>query len=59
MLKGLLIKNIGCLVGTGDHPGNKISGKKMAELETIRDAFLYISDGIIIEFRTGRRVKGK
>jgi imidazolonepropionase len=50
MLKGLLIKNIGCLVQTGEYPGNKICGKEMAELKTIRNSFLYMSDGLIKNF---------
>ncbi len=50
MLTGLLIKNISCLVQTEDIPALKISGKKMSELGTIPDAFLYIRDGFIVDF---------
>jgi imidazolonepropionase len=47
---GLLIKNIGCLIQTEDVPHNRVAGKDMAEIGTIRDAFLLIADGIIKDF---------
>jgi imidazolonepropionase len=50
MLTGLLIKNILYLVQTEDIPQLKVSGKKMSELNTINDAFLYIRDGYIVDF---------
>ncbi len=50
MLKGLLIKNIRCLVQTEDVPELKVCGSEMAEVNTIYDAFLYIIDGLISDF---------
>lgn len=50
MLTGLLVKNIKCLVQTEDVPKLKICGADMAELSSINDAYLFISDGIITEF---------
>ncbi len=50
MVKGLLIVNIRELVQTGDIIRQKVSGREMSELSTIKDAFLYIRDGIIIDF---------
>jgi imidazolonepropionase len=55
MLTGLLIKNIACLVQTEDFPKLKICGSEMAELSSINDAYLYISDGLIMEF--GRMIE--
>ena len=50
MLTGLLIKNIRCLVQTEDVPKLKVCGKKMSELNTVKDAWLYIKDGLISDF---------
>ncbi len=50
MLTGLLIKNISYLVQTEDIPQLKVCGEKMSELNTIKDAFLYILDGYIVDF---------
>lgn len=50
MRRGLLIKNIRCLVQTEDVIRTKVAGKKMSELNTINNAFLYLKDGLISEF---------
>jgi imidazolonepropionase len=50
MPKALLIKNIRCLVQTEEIIRPKISGKEMAELGTVNDAWLYIRNGIILDF---------
>jgi imidazolonepropionase len=50
MLRGLLIKNIRCLVQTEDVPELRICGKEMSELNKIDDAWLYITDGLISDF---------
>jgi imidazolonepropionase len=50
MPTALLIKNIRCLVQTEEIIRTKISGKDMAELSTVKDAYLYISNGIILDF---------
>ncbi len=50
MVKGLLIVNIRELVQTEDIIRQKVSGREMSELNTIKEAFLYIRDGIIIDF---------
>ena len=50
MPAGLLIINIRCLVQTEDFVRSKISGHEMSELNTINDAYLYITNGIIIDF---------
>jgi imidazolonepropionase len=47
---GLLIKNIKCLVQTEISPKTKICGEEMSFLNTIRDAYLLINDGIISDF---------
>ena len=47
---GLLIKNIKFLVQTEDHPVQKISGKDMANVSNIRNAFLFIQDDKISDF---------
>jgi imidazolonepropionase len=46
----ILIKNIKELVQVGNKPKLKVSGREMSSIETIRDAYLLISDGIIVEF---------
>jgi imidazolonepropionase len=46
----LLIKNIKCLVQTESNPRNRVSGKDMAKLNTVLDAFLSIEEGIIKDF---------
>ncbi len=48
----ILINNIKELIQTEDEPRQKISGKAMAELPSIRDAFLLIEDGKIADFGT-------
>jgi imidazolonepropionase len=50
MLKGILIKNIKCLVQTEDVPAARICGKEMSVLNTINNAYLIINDGIISDF---------
>ena len=50
MRRGILIKNIKCLVQTEDIPRLKVCGNDMSELNTITDAYLYLSDGLISEF---------
>jgi len=50
MPTGILIKNIKCLVQTEDVTRIKVCGKEMSVLNTINDAYLYISDGLINDF---------
>ncbi len=50
MGKGILIKNIKCLVQAGDRDRIVVSGAAMSELDTINDAFLLMSDGMIKDF---------
>jgi imidazolonepropionase len=54
MSAGLLIMNIRCLVQTDDSVRERISGAEMSELNTVNDAFLYIRNGIILDY--GRMV---
>ena len=46
----LLIINIKELILTDIRNTNKIAGKEMDKLKTIENAFLYIEDGIIIDY---------
>ncbi|NLO50183.1 MAG: imidazolonepropionase [Bacteroidales bacterium] len=46
----ILIKNIKTLVQIDNSLRSKASGKEMSELETIDDAFIYLSDGKIDKF---------
>ncbi|MBA4323378.1 MAG: imidazolonepropionase, partial [Odoribacter sp.] len=46
----LLIKSISSLVQTEDVPQIRVSGKNMAKLPVINNAFLKIEDGIIADF---------
>jgi imidazolonepropionase len=46
----LLIKNIKELIGTEDNPKLKVSGKEMANLNTIADAYIFIEDKNIAGF---------
>ena len=50
MRKELLIKNIKCLVQTGDPALTKVCGKDMAKLDSINNSYLYIINGIITGF---------
>jgi len=50
MSAGLLIINIRCLIQTEEFVRAKISGSEMSGLNTLNDAFLYIRNGIIIDF---------
>ena len=47
---GILIKNIKCLIQTEDVTRIKVSGKEMSDLNIINDAYLFISNGLIIDF---------
>jgi imidazolonepropionase len=46
----ILIKNIKELVGVEDQPVVWVSGREMAALNTVKDAWLFIKDGIISDF---------
>jgi imidazolonepropionase len=55
----LLIKNIKSLVQVEESPQKKVSGKDMARLKTIDNAFLLIDSGIIIDFGFMKDLKNK
>ena len=59
MLRGLLIKNIRCLVQTEDVPKQKVCGNEMSELNSITDAYLYITDGMIEGFGKMSEMKSR
>lgn len=46
----LLIKNISCLVQTGNEPGKAVRGKEMSAIPCIQNAFVLIKEGIISGF---------
>jgi imidazolonepropionase len=46
----ILVKNIKQLVQVEEQPKLRVCGKSMAKLETIKDAFLFIDKGKIVEF---------
>ena len=46
----ILIKNIKELVGVETSPKLRKQGKEMAQLETIKNAYLLIEDGIISKY---------
>ncbi len=46
----ILVKNIKQLVQVEEQPKLRVCGKSMAKLETIKDAFLFIDKGKILEF---------
>lgn len=46
----ILIKNIKELVQVEDEPVSMVKGKQMATIDTIKDAFLCIEDGVIASF---------
>jgi imidazolonepropionase len=50
MLRGLLIKNIGCLVQTEDVPKLKVCGNEMAKINFLSDSWLYLKEGLISGF---------
>jgi imidazolonepropionase len=50
MRTDLLIKNIKCLVQVEEAPVIKVCGKAMSDIQTITDAYLFISGGIINDF---------
>jgi imidazolonepropionase len=57
MLSGLLINNIRLLVQTEENCRVRVCGEKMAEIDVIKDAFLYLKDGLISDFgemKTGK-----
>ncbi len=56
---GMLIKNIRCLVQTGDHLRQRICGSEMGKLNTISDAFLLIKDGKISDYGTMKEYSEK
>jgi len=47
---GLLIRDIRCLVQTEDIARLRVCGKEMSELNAITDAYLFIKDGLIVDF---------
>jgi len=53
----LLIINIKELILTDIRNTNKIAGKEMDKLKTIENAFLYIEDGIIIDYNIMDKIK--
>ncbi|MGE5419354.1 MAG: imidazolonepropionase [Chloroflexota bacterium] len=50
MLRGLLIKNIKCLVQAEDDAQIKVPGESMSKIRTIENAFVMIRDGLIESF---------
>jgi imidazolonepropionase len=46
----LLLENIRELIQVEDHPAERIAGKDMAVIKTIRNAFVLIKDEVIAEF---------
>ena len=52
-----LIKNIKELVGVEDAPKLRKQGKEMAELQTIKDAYLVVEDGKIKAFGPMKELK--
>jgi imidazolonepropionase len=50
MLTGILIENIKCLVQAGEIATKMKCGKEMSKLSTIKDAYLYLSDGLIRDY---------
>ena len=50
MLTSLLLKNIKCLVQTENIPKLKKCGHEMSELSVLHDAYIYISEGVIVDF---------
>jgi len=46
----ILVKNIKQLVQVEEQPQLRVCGKSMVKLETIKDAFLFIDKGKIVEF---------
>jgi imidazolonepropionase len=54
MAESLLIRNIGLLVQTEKLASLKLCGKEMSELNTVSDAYLLITDGLIAGFGSMR-----
>lgn len=50
LMKSILIKNIKELVQIEHQPKKWVAGMDMGNIETIKDAFLFISDGLIAAF---------
>jgi imidazolonepropionase len=50
MLTSLLLKNIKCLVQIEEVPKLKKCGSEMAELSVISDAYVFINEGVIVDF---------
>jgi imidazolonepropionase len=50
MQTGLLVKNIKCLVQVEESIRDRIPGDEMSGLTTLNDAFLYMGNGIILDF---------
>ena len=54
----IIIKNIAELIQTENHHRKWVSGKEMNQLNTIKDAFLEIQDGIITKFGSMKEWEG-
>ncbi|MDP4223027.1 MAG: imidazolonepropionase [Bacteroidota bacterium] len=54
----LLIRNIKELVQTEDVPVNRVCGKDMARISTVRDAFLLVENGFILDFGAMQDITG-
>jgi imidazolonepropionase len=50
MLNELLIVNIKCLVQTEKVAKLKVCGSEMSEINTVTDSWLYLKDGLIVDF---------
>lgn len=46
----LLLENISCLVQTEDVAALKVSGREMLHINTVSDAFIYVRNGLILDF---------
>jgi imidazolonepropionase len=59
LMKNLLIQNIKELVQVEYEPKNWVAGSDMAKIETVTDAFLLISDGLIAAFGKMHELQSK
>jgi imidazolonepropionase len=50
MTESILIRNIKSLVQVREKPSLKVSGSSMAELNILKDSFVFIKDGLIIDY---------
>jgi imidazolonepropionase len=50
MLTGIFIKNIKCLILAEDKPKLKVCGKDMASINIINDSYVFINEGVIVDF---------